>query len=129
MLAAAAAARVGVDVERVARRSDAFRQRALTAAERERLGGGADEVDDLVTELWSLKEAAGKALGLGIPNFLPSQIELSPFSAGRTCSVSFSGGALERFTELGAVSAEGHADAREGFALAVVVVTLARGGE
>lgn len=124
---AAAGARVGVDIEAVAPRRDAFVRRILTARELDALAAFEGRVEERVAVLWSLKEAAGKALGVGMPRFLPWQIELTPGAADGSWSVTLTGSALDRFTELGALEARGHGAVAAGFARATAVVTLRRG--
>jgi 4'-phosphopantetheinyl transferase EntD len=57
---------IGVDLEAVEARSDAWRQDNLTADERETIA--ASPLDDVVAETlaWTLKEAAAKAIGTGL---------------------------------------------------------------
>ena len=61
---------VGIDIERIEPRTEAFAAIAYTAAERA-LGDGGDE---WLTRLWAAKEAAAKALGTGLTD--PKRFEV-----------------------------------------------------
>jgi acyl transferase domain-containing protein/phosphopantetheinyl transferase len=64
---------VGVDIERIEARDEAFASTAFSAAERALIGPG-DDAAEWMTRLWAAKEAAGKRLGTGLdgnPRKLP----------------------------------------------------------
>jgi phosphopantetheinyl transferase len=63
---------VGIDIERIAPRSDAFTGIAFTPGELA-LGGDRD-LDEWLTRVWAAKEAVGKARGTGVTN--PKQLEV-----------------------------------------------------
>jgi 4'-phosphopantetheinyl transferase EntD len=69
-VAIAAEHEVGIDIERIEPRTEAFAAIAYTAAERA-LGDGGEE---WLTRLWAAKEAAAKALGTGITD--PKRFEV-----------------------------------------------------
>jgi phosphopantetheinyl transferase len=76
-VAAAQAQKVGVDLERVARRDAAFVDTIATAKERQLLEPFSRSArDEWITRLWCAKEAVGKLLGVGIVG-LPQSLEAS----------------------------------------------------
>ena len=68
--------RVGIDVEKIAPRSDAFGAIAYTPDELEYARD-----DEARTRLWAAKEAVGKALGTGITD--PKQLPVRALPDGR----------------------------------------------
>src|SRR5262249_40022201 len=58
--------RPGVDLERVARRSEAFVQNYFHEDELRLWPPGSSRRDEQVTALWTIKEAVSKALGIGL---------------------------------------------------------------
>ncbi len=57
---------IGVDVEAVEARSDAFERTAFTPAERQLVPGPAADRDGWLTRMWAAKEATAKASGQGL---------------------------------------------------------------
>ena len=65
----------GVDLERVKTRSDRFAEDFFSQRERE-LASEQGHLDTLLTAIWSLKEAASKALGMGTHLDFRNEIEV-----------------------------------------------------
>jgi acyl transferase domain-containing protein/phosphopantetheinyl transferase len=79
---AGAGAAVGIDLERIAPRSEGFEEIAFTDAERARLPAASR--DEWVTRLWSAKEAVAKARGTGLSGN-PRRFEASEIAEERFC--------------------------------------------
>jgi phosphopantetheinyl transferase len=106
--------RVGIDVERIEARPDAFLREAFTESERRRLANPTD-----ITRAWCAKEALLKAIGTGLKADL-HQIEVS-LEAG-SITVDASGAVKSAIAELGARNVEFAETAWEGHR--VVLATL-----
>jgi acyl transferase domain-containing protein/phosphopantetheinyl transferase/acyl carrier protein len=90
--------RVGIDVERIEPRDDAFARHVLTdreAAVAEAAGFNGDGV----TLLWTLKEAVTKAVGVGL-TVDPREVEITALHDGRA-TVRLAGDAASRFERIG----------------------------
>ncbi len=119
--------RVGIDIERIAPRPDAFADTWLEAAEMalpilDASGGQANE-DARITALWCLKEATTKALGLGF-NLAVSEVVVKTIDEHGVADVGVYGQAADRLVQLGGseVRAEVRVDPRFAIAESIVVV-------
>jgi malonyl CoA-acyl carrier protein transacylase/phosphopantetheinyl transferase len=65
---------VGIDIETIAHRSDAFLKSAFRPAERELLTTRSLSPEESATRLWAAREAGGKALGLGLDDLLEHMV-------------------------------------------------------
>jgi phosphopantetheinyl transferase (holo-ACP synthase) len=73
---------IGIDVEAVEPRSPSFERTALTPTERSLQTDTEDERDTWLTRLWTVKEAAAKATGLGLGG-RPKDFEIDAVLGGR----------------------------------------------
>ena len=119
--------RVGIDIERIAPRPDAFADTWLESSEMalpilDATGGQANE-DARITALWCLKEATTKALGLGF-NLAVSEVVVKTIDEHGVADVGVYGQAADRLVHLGGaeVSAEVRVDPRFAIAESIVVV-------
>ena len=93
---AARGERVGLDLESIEPRSEAFAQDWFTEAERSALGGD----DRRLTIAWSAKEAVQKVLGLGMA-VSPREIEVVEIAPEGRVTVRLVGRAAQAHAELG----------------------------
>ncbi len=96
--------RVGVDLAPVEPRPDSFEKQWLTDGE-QRLLEGTDTAGRvlLVSQMWALKEAASKALGLGL-QLATAEMEIEQLDGAGTATMRFTGMAKQRFEDLGATN-------------------------
>ncbi len=80
---------LGVDIEQIGDRTEAFLEDNFTAPERILLPEG-PERSVLATALWSLKEAALKALGTGL-RIRPDEVSVAPDISAGTARIQLSG--------------------------------------
>lgn len=100
-------ARLGIDVEKVKPRSPSFIKRVFTAEERAQLEAEGFDQCGLILR-WSLKEAAFKALGLGLFDLAPGDVEVTSLSPHGEASMTLRGKAEVRFQALGGTEIIGH---------------------
>ena len=94
--------RVGVDLAPVEARPDSFEKQWLTDGEQRLLEDtDSDQRILLVSQLWALKEAASKALGLGL-HLSTTELEIERLNPDGTATLRFNGMAQQRFGDLGA---------------------------
>ena len=98
---------VGVDVERIEKRSDSFLAYCFTDKERETIAQyrRSEDAEELATAFWSMKESITKALGVGM-TIDPQEVELSPTLDKGNFQVCLTGKALITLDKLGGQSVE-----------------------
>ncbi|MDY0000359.1 MAG: SDR family NAD(P)-dependent oxidoreductase [Polyangia bacterium] len=94
--------RVGVDLTSLEPRPESFASQWLTPREQRLLDalGTAPERQLRIAELWSLKEAVSKALGLGLA-LTASELEIAAICQRGNAQVELKGAAAERYSDLG----------------------------
>jgi phosphopantetheine--protein transferase-like protein len=120
------AARAGIDLEQVASRSERFKQDFLSENElavAEQHGSG----DSVLTAIWSLKEAASKALGMGMHIDFRTEIEVTAIDR-EGASIRFKGKAQEQLEHLGFKFSRALWSVEDGFAMAQVELAGGNGG-
>ncbi len=94
VIAVADTAPVGIDLERIATRDDAFAEAAFSPAERGLLAqvaqGAPATLDEWTTRLWCAKEAAGKFSGVGLDG-APRRLEAVALAQDGGVDVRFKG--------------------------------------
>ena len=120
--------RIGVDIEKIAPRTDAFADTWLQAGERalELLGPDGKPVteDARITALWCLKEATTKALGLGF-NLAVSEVIISEIDPEGIATLAVYGKAADRLVSLGGQSIRALVRIDPRFAIAESIVEVA----
>lgn len=100
-------ARLGIDIEQVKPRSPSFIKKVFNARERSRLESEGFDSRGVILR-WSLKEAAFKALGLGLFHLMPADVEILSLSTDGEALLKLHGKAKDRFRALEGASILGH---------------------
>jgi len=119
--------RIGIDIEKIAPRPDAFADTWLDASERvlevRTPEGEIASEDARITALWCLMEATTKALGLGF-NLAVSEVIITQIDPDGTASLAVYGRAAERLVHLGGQGVRALVRIDPRFAIAESIVEL-----